>query len=215
MPYFNFTKVTNPPNDELVNVTTQINNNLDEIDTKVYPFNQKPSNFGAITKTVGTEAFNPNSGFEERISVWDGSAWRASLNHASPWSAWSALSIRSPAVIRTGFPVMYRTNNYRRQIQLSGGVLFDAAANAWPTGTTVEITSDGALSASFAPDNTAQMAVQQGTAGPITTVNGFASAVVLIEKKTTPDRTSVSIRYQGDAGGGNYVMLDGISWYYV
>jgi hypothetical protein len=214
MTYFNFNYVTDPPNDEFVNVTTDLNDNLDEIDTKIRAFNQMPSNFTGITKPVGLEAFDESVLNPNRVSVWDGTTWRGSVSHTSTWTVWQTIPIRSPVVIRTGFPVMARVNAWRREVVLSGGVQADGVASAWTTASNVEITTDAAIGTSFLPANTAQMAIRYGATGQITTASGFASAVVIIEKKTSPDRTAISVRYQGDAGGGNFIMLDGVSWYY-
>lgn len=214
MTYFDFNFVTDPPADEFVDVETQLNDNWEDVETKILPFNQKPSNFGAIPKPVGTEAFRPTAGFEHRISVWDGAEWRSSLAHSTSWGLWQAVLIRAPTVIRPNFPVVARVNAMLRKVEISGGVLFDGAASAWPTGTTVEITADTAIQSSFAPANTAKMAVQQVGSSAITAVNGFASAVAMVEQKAGPDRTSISVRFQGDAGGGNFIMLDGLGWYY-
>lgn len=214
MTYFNFNFVTDPPNDELVNVEAQINDNWEDVETKLLPFNQKPSDFGAIVKPKGTEAFRPTPGFEHRISAWDGAEWRSSLAHSTSWGLWQTVLIRAPTVIRPNFPVVARVNAMLRKVEISGGVLFDGAASAWPTGTTVEITADTAIQTSFAPANAAKQAFQQVATGAITVANGFASAVAIVEQKAGPDRTAISVRYQGDAGGGNFIMLDGLGWYF-
>jgi hypothetical protein len=91
-------------------------------------------------------------------------------------------------------------------------VYVNSAQDAWNTATTYEITTDDASQTDFAPVN--GMHIQQSSAGAITTANGFASAVVTVEPKTGPNRTAVSVRYQGDAGGGNFITLDNIRWWY-
>ena len=214
MVYFNFNYVTNPPADEFVDVDTQLNNNWTEVDNKLKPFNQKPSDFTGITIPKGTVAFNPTPGSETRMAVWNGSTWKNSVSQSGNWSSWADLGIRSPTVIRSGFTPRWRFHTGLKKVELVGGVQFDGAASAWPTGSTIEITSDSALNTTYLPANTAQASYRQGAVGQITTANGFASAVILIESKSSPSRTAVSVRYQGDAGGGNFIMLDGISWWY-
>ncbi len=213
-PYFEFTKVTDPPDDELVDSETQLNANWEDVDLKITPFNQKPADFTGITFPKGTEAFDPEHvGSEHRIAVWNGTTWARSLNHTTAWSAWDTIGIRAPVVVRTGFPPVLRVNTVARRIVLMGGVLFDAAANPWPTNTNVEITSDTAIQPEFAPVN-GGVSRMQGATGQIVTANGFASAIISAELKTAPDRVAIMVRYQGDAGGGNFVMLDGIEWWY-
>lgn len=213
MAYFDFNYVTDPPNDETVDEVTQLNDNWQEVANKINPFNQSPADFTGITVPKGTEAFDPeHAGSENRIAAWNGTTWIRSLNHGSAWNAWQLVPIRAPRVLRTGFPVAIRVNQVTRHVVLMGGVLFDAGSGAWTTNTTYEITTDAAIQQSLAP--VGGLSYQQGATGMITTANGFASAVVEIKSATGPDRTAISVRYQGDAGGGNFIMLDGIEWWY-
>lgn len=214
--YFDFTYVTDPPNDEKVSAADQLNANWQELDEKLTAFNQVPADFTGIAVPIGTEAYDPDPSHGEpnRIAVWTGSIWARGISAASSWSAqpWQTVSIRSPLVSRTGFPVKAKINTVLRCIELAGGVYVNSAQDAWNTATTYEITTDDAIQADFAPVN--GMHIQQSSAGAITTANGFASAVVTVEPKTSPDRTSVSVRYQGDAGGGNFITLDNVRWWY-
>jgi hypothetical protein len=212
--YFDFDYVTDPPNDEQVNHVTQINNNWQEVANKINCFNQKPANFTGITVPIGTEALDPSGGGDpNRIAVWDGTGWRKGLNHGTAWGSWSSIALRSPTVERTGFTPKMKVNTFSRKVVLAGGVYFNVAQDPWPTNTTVEITTDTAISTSFTPA-VSGISVHQGATGQITTASGFASAVVGIESLTSPTRLAIRVRYQGDAGGGNFVMLDGISWWY-
>lgn len=213
--YFDFNYVTDPPNDEKVSVVDQLNDNWQELDDKLTVFNQLPANFGAFAVPIGTEAYDPDPAHAEpdRIAVWTGSIWARGISAATAWGqAWQTIAIRSPLVIRTGFPVKARINNVIRCIQLTGGVYVNATQDAWNTATTYEITTDTAIQSDLAPVN--GMHIQQCAAGAITTANGFASSVVTIEPKTSPSRTSISVRYQGDAGGGNFISLDNVRWWY-
>lgn len=214
MAYFDFNYVTDPPNDETVDEVTQLNDNWDELDLKLTPFNQSPADFTGITIPVGTEAFDPDVSHDDfdRIAVWTGSIWARSINHASVWTGWQSVQLRSPVVERPNFPVMANVNAVARRVVLMGGVLVDDVASAWPTNTSIEITSDTAIQANLAP--VGGTSVQQGATGQITTANGFASANILIASESSPDRVAIRVRYQGDAGGGNFIMLDGISWWY-
>lgn len=208
---FDFNYVTDPPNDELVNVQTQLNDNWMELDEKLTIYNQEPGDFGTNTIPIGAEIFDPDTvhGNTERIAAWNGSEWIRSLNHASAWTGWQAVGVRAPAVNRASLPVLANVNPIARRVILRGGITFDAAASAWPTNTNVEITDDTAIQADLAPVH--GLCVRQGATGVNTT---FAGAVVLIEPKTTPNRVAISVRYQGDSGGGNFVMLDGIGWWF-
>jgi hypothetical protein len=211
MPYFNFNFVTDPPNDETVNPVTQLNNNWQEVANKIQPFNTKPSSF-STNPPVGTEAFYPGPGDEHRIAVWDGAAWRRSLSHVSAWGSWQNLAIRSPRVERTGWTPTAKVDVVARRVVLSGGVLFNAAADPWPTASDTEITTDTAISTSLSPIN--NLTFGQVATGQVTTAGGFSSAVVKVERVSSPDRVAVYVRWQGDAGGGNFVMLDGLTWWY-
>lgn len=211
MVYFNFNKVTDPPADELVAPMTQVNANWQELDDKTKPFTTVPASFGAITVLQGMEAFETSLG--PRIAVWTGSVWSRSINPNTGVGAWTSFGIRSPIVLRTGFTPVAKFDTWARRVSLSGGVQLNAGADPFVVGTTYEITTDTAIAASFAPVNGGQ-SIQYGAVGAITSASGFGSAVVTIESKTSPDRTAISVRYQGDAGGGNFIMLDGISWWY-
>lgn len=213
MVYFNFNYVTDPPNDETVNEETQLNDNWEELDAKLQGWNQKPSNItGPIP--VGTEALDPqHPGDEYRIAVWDGANWVRSLNHVTSWGAWANLSLRAPAVERAGFTPRIRINQWTRRIQLSGGVLFNAAADPWPTGSDVEITADAAIASSFAPAPGGLMFYQAATS-QVTGASQIATALIRVSTEAAPARTSIKVRFQGDAGGGNFVMLDQLKWWY-
>lgn len=209
--YFDLNLVTDPPNDETVNYETQLNNNWEEIADKINRFNQSPGNFSGITIPKGTEALTTDD--PTRVGVWNGTQWCRSLNHNAAWTNWQALGLRSPRVARTNYAPMARVDTVARHIVLQGGVLYNAAADPWPTNTTVEITDDVSIQTALAPVNGGQ-SIQQGATGQITTANGFASAIISISTLTSPNRVAVSVRYQGDVGGGNFVMLDGIEWWY-
>jgi hypothetical protein len=213
--YFDFNFVTNPPNDELVDEVTQLNENWEEVDRKISAFNSQPADFTGITVPIGTEAFDPeHPGESYRVAVWNGTTWIRSLNHISAWASWQNIGLRAPVIARaTGYEVKARVDVVARRIVLMGGVQLNATADPWSTSTTYEITSDTAIQHSFGP--VSGVSYQQAATGQITTAGGFASAAVRIEKVAGPPaRTAIYVRYQGDAGGGNFIMLDGIEWWY-
>lgn len=213
MSYFNFNYVTDPPNDETVNYSAQLNANWQEVADKIDPFNHQPAEFGAIDIPIGTEALDPTAGGSDyRVGVWTGSQWAKGLNPIAAWTVWQNISIRAPRVARITYEPQVKIDTVARRIVLRGGVAFTDTNDAWPTTTTYEITTDTAIQAELAPVN--GESIQEGAPGQILTANGYAGASVIIAKATNPDRTSISIRYRGDAGGGNFVMLDGIEWWY-
>lgn len=212
MTYFNLNQVTNPPNDEFVNPITQINNNFQDINDKIKGFNVAPNTITGAP--LGTEAFYVGSPSSDatRIAVWNGSAWCRSLNHSSVWTGWQTVTLRAPVVIRAGYPVMANVDPVSRRIVFVGAVQADAAANAWPL-SDVEITSDTAIASSFAPTPGGNSYTQVAT-GQVTTGGFFAGAVIRAHVKTTPTRLALTVKYQGNAGGLNYVTLDGLTWWY-
>lgn len=210
MAYFVFNKVTDPPNDETVDAITQLNDNWQDVNDKLIGFNQSPNDITG--PPIGIEAFAPVPD-QARIAAWDGAVWRLSINHSSIWGSWQAVTLRAPVVERTGFPVMARVDPIGRRVVFSGGVYFNAAQDAWPTGSDVEITDDTAIGVSLSP-STAGLSYYQAATSQVTTAGGFASANVRIQEVTGPDRVGLFVRFQGDAGGGNFVMLDGLTWWY-
>jgi hypothetical protein len=209
--YFNFNYVTDPPNDELVSVENDLNVNWQDVNEKIKGFQTQPNTI--IAPPIGTEAYYPGLPTTDkgRVAVYNGADWIRSVNPNSGWTAWQAITLRSPVVLRPNFPPVAKINIYERRVVLSGGVLFGAAAPAWPTANSVEITSDTAFDTSVAPVN-GGLSVQQTATGQITTAGGFSSSVVYAQ--LTGSRIAIRVQYQGDAGGGNFIMLDGITWWY-
>lgn len=204
--------MTDPPNDEAVNYQTQLNENWSEIDDKITPFNSQPANFTGIAIPVGTEAIDyvADDGVKYRVAVWDGTKWNRTLNHSFAWTPWQILPVRAPVVAKSDTPPMIRVNLVEQRVVLMGGVIYNATADAWPANTDVEITTDTAVESVYAPYS--GLHVQQLASGVITTANSFASAVASVSPVAT--RTAIKVRYQGDAGGGNFIQLDGLEWWY-
>ncbi|MGS2592232.1 hypothetical protein [Streptomyces hebeiensis] len=214
MAYFNFNYVTDPPNDEQVDPITQLNENWEDVNDKIRPFQDRPTTL--INPPKGTEAFYPESPSSDsyRIAVYNGTSWCRSLNHSGSQAVWQALELRSPYVARTGFPPVAKIFPFMRYVILSGSVQISASATPWPTNTSVEITTDTAINSSLTPVN-GGFSMSQCATGQVTAANGFASAVVWLQAETTPtNRVAIRVRYQGDSGGGNFVSLDGMRWWY-
>lgn len=204
--YLNFTKIIPPkPNDPVVNEATQINANLAMLDTQLQPYMLG----GSLTLTeVGQESFN--GAF--RYSVWDGTSQILPDDIDSGWSAWTALPILSPRVLRTGFTPRWRNNSFTRMVELSGGVNFDASANPWTLGSQFQINqlASGSPTSSLAPiggthKSPCATALSAGTtlvAGGLVTVDSSGGFV------------RINAQYMGGPGGGNFLMLDQIWWWY-
>lgn len=213
MTYFNFNYITDPPNDELVDPVTQLNDNWQELANKIDGFNQLPSNI--TSPPVGTEAFYPlgtDPVEHRRIAVYNGTTWYRSMSPNTGWTTWQAFTLRSPVAERTGFTPVIRANTFTRRIQVSGGVIHNTGG-AWPT-SDIEITGSAALLSANAPATGGSHYQQLATAG-IMTANGFASAVARVELRNDPARTAIYVRWQGDSlASGNFIMLDGLQWWY-
>lgn len=212
MTYFNFNYITDPPNDELVNEQTQLNDNWLEIDTKLDPFNKQPNTI--ISPPIGTEALYPDGVDDddsERIAVWNGTQWVRTANYSTVWTPWAPLAIRSPRNEHPSYPCMYRVDEVGKRVVLQGAVRYDGASGAWPN-SNVEITTDTALDLAYEPVDT--IAIKQQAVSATTAASGFNSAVLYVQKLTVPDRIAVNARWQGNSGGGNYIVLDGFTWWY-
>lgn len=211
-PYFNFNYVTNPPSDELVDETTQLNNNWSEVDNKLDPYNKQPTTL--VSPPIGTEALYPSgvSGDDSyRMAVWNGTTWSRVVNYSTVWGAWTSLGIRSPRNEHPSYPCRYRVDEVNRRVVLQGAVRYDGSSGAWPN-SNVEITTDTALSLTYEP--VGAIAIKQQATSSVVSAGGFNSAVVYVQKLTGPDRLAVNARWQGNSGGGNYVVLDGFTWWY-
>lgn len=211
MAYFNFNYITPAPNDEFVNPVTQLNANIQEVENKTKGFSTKPET--VVNPPIGTEGLYPLDPPSDnyRVAVWNGTDWCRSISHNAGWTAWQAVNCRAPVVPRPGYPPAARVNVNLNLVELSGGVLYGASAPAWPTGYT-ELFTDTDFGAMFIPAN-GGFSMHQVATGQITTVAGFASAVVWAEG-VGGTRCAVKAAYQGDAGGGNFIMLNGVRWWF-
>lgn len=204
MPYFNFFKILADP---FVNEVTQLNDNWQHLDDKLSPYVIG----GAISDIeVGQEFFNGDFDF----AVWTGAIQRAPDDIDSGWSAWSAIPILAPRAVRPGFTPRWRNNSLYRMVELAGGVLFNAAADPWTLGGTFTITNDAiaGIPAAFQPislphKSTAAAALTAGTA--VT-----AGAAITVDKPGGNTHTRVFVQYMGGPGGGNFIQLDQVWWWY-
>lgn len=204
--YFNFTKITPvAPNDPLVDEVTQLNNNWDQLETKLTPY----MNGGAIGMAqAGQETFDGSF----RYAVWDGAALRIPDDIDAAWSAWTAIPMLAPRVIRPSFTARWRSNSILRMVELSGGIQFDAAANPWTMGSSFQFNTLGAGS----PANTlgpiggkhVSPVATALTAGTSVTANG----IVTID--TSGSFVRMAAQYLGGGGGGNFMELEQVWWFY-
>jgi hypothetical protein len=204
--YLNFSKILPlKPNDPLVNEDTQLNDNWDLLDTKLQPYMIG----GSLTLTeVGQESFNGSF----RYSVWDGAAQRLPDDIDAGWSSWTALPILSPRVARGSFTPRWRNNTAYRMVELSGGVLFDASANPWTMGSAFQVNqlASGSPTSALAPIG--------GThKGPCATALSAGTTIVaggLVTVDSSGGFCRINAQYMGGPGGGNFLMLDQVWWWY-
>lgn len=208
MVYLNFQKITPAaPNDPQVNEVTQLNDNWDTLDAKLLPYMSGGSISGIET---GQEIFA--SGF--RFGVWNGSTTRIPDDIDAAWSAWTALPMSSPRVARGGFTPRWRNNSLLRMVELSGGVLFNAAADPWTMGSLFTVNSDtsGAIPSSMTPvGGTSRSPAATGLTAGTTVVAG---ALIIIDKPGGNTFNRIQAQYMGGPGGGNFIMLDQVWWWY-
>lgn len=207
--YLNFSKILPPkPNDPVVDEAAQLNANWDLLDTKLAPY---MGIGGTLTLTeAGQEYFDTNV----RFAVWDGAAARIPDDIDAAWSAWTAMPMSSPRVIRPSFTFRWRNNSILRMVELSGGVLFDGAASAWTMGSkfTLNADSSGAIPASMVPIGGTRISpcATALTAG----TNVVCGAIATIDKPGGNTFCRVQAQYMGGSGGGNFIQLDQVWWWY-
>lgn len=204
MTYFNFTKITPAaPNDPFVNEVTQINNNWDEIDNKL----TQQSNGTPPVPDTGQEWISGG-----RFLAWNGTAVRNPDDIDSGWSSWFALTLSANVVVRPGFTPRWRNNSIIRRVELDGGIQKDAGASVWPAGTLQTITAPGTFNivSGFAPIG--GLTYQSSAAALPSGGNQASSGWHTIDVNTGIVRIQTS--YVGGSGGGNFIMLDGIEWWY-
>jgi hypothetical protein len=209
MAYLNFTKITPAaPNDPNVNEVTQLNDNWDQLDAKLQPLIIGGT---LINVEVGQEF--PDNSFN--FAVWDGAASVTPDDIAQAWTAWTNLPMATGRFIRSTFQPKWRDNPLTRQIQLTGGVQFDSGAGAWPMGTSFLLNADSSGSPPLSKLPIGGKHVQTAAAALTATPAVTAGAHIIVEN---PGGTSgfvrVKAQYMGGPGGGNFIMLDQVWWWY-
>ena len=208
MTYFNFTKITPPaPNDPLVDEVAQLNNNWDHIDTKLSPY----LTGGTLTDVeTGQEFLDTNL----RFAVWDGAAIRIPDDIDGAWSAWTALPMFAPRVARASYTPRWRNNSAYRMVELAGGAQFNVAQDPWTLGGyfTLNADSAGAIPASMIPIGGTHVSQAAAALSAGTTV--VAGAMIRIDKPGGNTFCRVSVQYMGGPGGGNFIQLDRVWWWY-
>lgn len=205
MPYFNFNKVAGtPPNDDLVNESIQLNDNWNQLDVKLQPY----ISGGTISNLeVGQEYFDGAFNY----AVWDGTAGRIPDDIANSWSAWTNIPVAAGRAIRTGFQPKWRNNPTYRMVELVGGFQYDGAASAWPTSNVV-LNADSAGSPPLSMLPIGGKHVSPCAAALTSGTAVVAGGYVIIDAGTNAVR--ITARYMGGPGGGNFLMLDQVWWWY-
>lgn len=207
MTFFTFTLMTDPPGDPLVNEDTQLNDNWDSVDTRLAQFQVKPNTIAA-TVPIGTEAMQNSSG---SVAVHTGSGvWAFPGSIPAGWGAWTTLPLLAPVVERPSFTPKYRINTTIRKVELAGGLRADVSANPWARSKVQATANTGGIPDANKPVNNN---IQQGAVGIGTTDGQFAGARIHIESNAG-NSVKISVSYQGDDIGGNFVMLDNVKWFY-
>lgn len=208
MAYFSFNKITPAaPNDPVVNEATQLNANWDHLDLKLQPYM-----LGGTISNIETGQEFFSTGFN--FAVHNGTTTVNPDDIDGAWSAWTNIPMLSPRVIRTGFQPKWRNNSLLRQVQLSGGVQFNAAADPWTLGGTFTINSDtsGAIPASMVPVGGKH--VGHGATGLTSGTSIVSGAMVSIDKPGGNTFCRIFVQYMGGAGGGNFIQLEQVWWWY-
>lgn len=202
MVFFNFNLITDPPADEFVDEQVHLNANMDKLDTRLNQFTFSPNT--VTSPPIGTEAFNATS-----VAVWTGSSWRVPDAIPNGWSAWTTIPTQAPVAERPGWTPYWRVNPTIRCVELCGGFRADSVAGPWSK-TKVQVSSLTGIPITYNP---VYDSIQQIACGISSTSGQFAGARLFIEAQVT-NPVKLSVAYQGDDVGGNFVMIDGVKWFY-
>lgn len=209
MTYFNFTKITPAaPNDPLVNEQTQLNDNWVHADEQLTPYVTEPTPATMPGALAGQEWI-----YQDRLAVWDGATLITPQDIKGAWGAWNQLFLDAPVNYRDGFIPFWRVNTLLRMVELGGGVIYGATA-AWPasftdiSGTT---TDPGVIPDTYQPVGGR---VYQVAACSQPTDDLGTAALISIDKHASLATVHLRARFQGGSGGGNYIQLDSVRWFY-
>lgn len=207
MPYFNFTKIVPPaPNDPFVDEAAQINANWDHLDAKLEPYM-----FGGTISDIeqGQEFFNEDFEF----CVYDGGIVTPD-DIPEGWSDWTNLPMQSGKFARSSFTPKWRNNPLYRMVELTGGVIFDVSAGPWTLGSSFLINADaeGSPPAEMRPIGNLHYSP---CGASLTTGTSVVSAgFITVEQPVGSTYTRIGAQYLGGPGGGNFIMLDQVWWWY-
>lgn len=206
MALFNFNLITPPPNDELVNEITQLNDNWDELELKLNYFQGTgpvPSSF-----EIGSEVYANN-----RHMVWTGTAWSSPVSIGQSWTVWNGIDAQAPFTVRPGLPFKYRSQPNVRKVQLTGGMVNTGSANPWPKGVWNVINSTQ-IPAAFAPVGGVHIQHSATSALPGAPVGSDVAAARIRVTGNGSAPVLVEVHWMGADGGGNFVQVDGVEWYF-
>lgn len=209
MPFWSFNKIAPPaPDDPQVDVDTQLNDNWDLADEKLSLISQEPVLNVLLDAEVGQEWI-----YNGRLGVWDGAALVFPEDIEAAWTPWEILVLTAPTGPRTSFTPKWRRNTLVKQVELSGGVIYNSAA-AWPTSFTVfsADTEVAGIPIAYQP-NGGITYVAAATSIP-SGVNRGAGANIAIDVPGVNPSCRLRARFMGGSGGGNFIALDGVRWYY-
>jgi hypothetical protein len=204
--FFDFNVFNDPPGDPLVDEAFYLNANWDKLDVRLHQFEGLPNTITAPIPT-GTEAFQNIDG---QVGVWTGAVWRVPDTIPGNWSAWTTIPLLAPVVERPLFTPKYRINSAIRKVELAGGLRADVGAGPWARSKVQISANAGGIPDANKPVNNH---IQQGSSGASVTVGQFAGARIHIDSNAG-NSVKISVGYQGDDAGGNFVMLDQIRWFY-
>ena len=215
MPAFSFNYITPPPLDELVNEVTQLNDNLDQIESRMSIL-QGIGSWANVDRPKGLEVLLDQSG-SQRTAVWDGSNWRVPSSGAGGWTAWANVALIAPYTFNAGFTPMYRVNTFMRRAQLKGRVQNGATGVAMAKNNWTNFSSGvTGIPLTYTPLNGAS--VWTASCSPITATSPVGSEINGARIRTNADATSVRLDFnwmgQDTNTTGNYISLDGVEWWY-
>lgn len=208
MAYLNFNKIVPPaPNDPNVNEVTQLNDNWDELDNKLAPYIVGGTIFNVED---GQEFFNSDFDF----CVYDTASGVGPDDISEGWSAWTTLPMATGRFPRPSFTPKWRNNPTYRMVELSGGVLFDAAAGPWPLGSNFLINADTSGSPPGSMQPIGNLHHSPAASGLTSGGSVVAAGFITVEQPLGHSFTRIRAQYLGGPGGGNFIMLDQVWWWY-
>lgn len=208
MAYFSFNKITPPaPDDPNVDEVTQLNENWDTIDLKIDPY----INGGTISDIEIGQEF-PNANFDFCVQGSGGTVIPDDISEG--WSAWTNIPLLSPRSSPVGLTPKWRNNSLLRMVELTGAVTFNVAADPWTLGSSFLVNGDVVGSPPGSMQPIGNLHYSPAAAGlpadPAITAGGF----ITIEQPGGSTYTRIRAQYLGGPGGGNFISLDQVWWWY-